>query len=61
MEKYRNYNIQYNPKPGPTNLVYDFEHEGYDGAIDSNDNRCGCGISVEDCKSQIDEIEDNDE
>lgn len=37
---------------------YEFVHDDYDGAPDANDNRCGYGQTIENCKDQIDEIED---
>lgn len=33
---------------------YEFVHDDYDGADDSNDGRCGYGKSVEECKHEID-------
>ena len=56
-EQYRGYRISYAPKPVPFGY-YEFVHPDYDGAPDSKDRRCGLGNSVEDCKAQIDEIED---
>jgi hypothetical protein len=59
--EYRGYRIYRDPKPVPPHIAGDwsFVHEDYDGAPDSNDNRCGFAQSVADAKSQIDEqIED---
>ena len=52
--KYKNYVITYNPKPVPCRQFdYDFVHEDFDGAPDSEDIRCGTGESVVDCKDLI--------
>jgi len=37
-------------------MTFEFQHEGYDGAPDSNDNRAGHGTSIPDCVDQIDFI-----
>lgn len=58
--QYRSYTITYDPPPGPTDQVYSFSHEDFDGAPDSSDNRCGRGSSIRDCEEQIDELEDGD-
>lgn len=56
--KYLNYNIEYNTKSIPTrSFDWDFWADGYDGAPDSGDIRCGTGSSIEDCIEQIEEIE----
>ena len=54
---YRDYKIYFDPKPVPPRIAgsWSYVHEGYDGAPDSGDHRCGDGDSVEDCKVQIDE------
>lgn len=41
------------------NLPYEYVHDDYDGAEDAGDSRCGYGVSIEDCKSQIDDHENN--
>lgn len=59
--EYRGYRIYWNPKPIPESMVgyWSFVADGYDGAEDSDDGRCGDAHSVEDAKRQIDEqIED---
>ncbi len=57
MIEYKNYKISYNPKPIPTSVFdWDWQADGFDGAIDSQDDRAGTGSSVDDCKRQIDEL-----
>lgn len=57
---YKDYHILYNPKPIPDfRFDYDFWHDGYDGAIDSKDIRSGTGASIEECKNNIDEIQES--
>lgn len=54
MITYKDWNIEYNPKPIPPScgVDYDFWHPDYDDI-----NRLfGCGASIEDCKNQIDGI-----
>jgi len=54
--EYRGYKITYWAKPIPDRKYdYDFVHDDYDGAEDSNDNRCGSGESITDCARKIDE------
>lgn len=49
---YRNYNIPFVCPPiGCRDMDYHFHHEDFD----LDDDRCGSGPSVEDCKKQIDE------
>lgn len=43
---------------GAAPLPFTFAHDDFDGAPDANDNRCGQGKSVQDCKAQIDDHED---
>lgn len=58
--KYKNYTISYWAKPIPDRSHdYDFMHDDFDGADDANDTRCGCGSSIDDCKRQIDEMEED--
>lgn len=58
--RYRDYTIEHDPPPIPTrNCDYQFWHDDYDGAEDSNDRRCGYAASVEDCKAEIDWLEDD--
>ena len=53
--KYFDYTISYKPKPIPTHKFdYDFVHDDYDGAADSNDDRFGNAASIEDAIEQID-------
>lgn len=43
----------------PFNLgKYCYVHDDYDGAEDANDNRCGFAPTIEACKAEIDERED---
>lgn len=54
-EEYRNYTIWYDPPPIPLRKFdWHFTHVDYD----LGDPRHGDGPSVEDCKAQIDELED---
>lgn len=56
--KYKNYRIVYDPPPIPTRIFdWQFYHRDFDGAPDADDIRCGTGATYEDCKNQIDEIE----
>lgn len=53
--QYRGYVIYYDPKPGSTPngfIDWTFHHDDYDGP---GDDRVGWGVSVADCKAQIDE------
>lgn len=54
---HRGYWIAFNPKPVPASLGVDWDwwHDDYDGAPDSNDDRCGCAASLEDAKAAIDD------
>ena len=57
--RYKGYSILYDPPPIPLrNMGWQFYHDDYDGAPDSNDGRSGSGASIADCKEQIDEMED---
>lgn len=54
---YRGYQITYDPPPiGSRACDWQFSADGYDGAVDSKDNRCGSGPTIENCIEQIDEI-----
>lgn len=56
--EYRDYVIEYDPPPiGIRSCDWQFSADGYDGSPDSGDIRCGTGPTLEDCKRQIDEIE----
>ena len=56
--RYKDYIISYDPKPIPPRCFdWDFGHDDYDGAPDGNDYRCGNGDSIEHCKQQIDDME----
>ena len=57
---YRGYRIYTGPYP-EWGAAYEFVSDNYDGAEDANDNRAGHEASLEDCKSRIDEIEDERE
>ena len=48
---YRNFEITYSRNMGKED--WEFAHVDYDGPPDD---RCGTGISIADCESQIDEI-----
>ncbi len=52
---YRDYRIYFSSSPIAN---YAFVHDDYDGAPDANDNRGGWGNSIEDCKAQIDDMEE---
>ena len=55
--RYKDYFIFHNPKPIPIRDVdWDWVHIDYDGP---EDDRCGVGASVMDCKNEIDMLEDN--
>lgn len=57
--RYRNYDITYDPKPIPDRSCdYNFCADGYDGAPDSGDRRCGTAPSIEAAKVAIDELEE---
>lgn len=50
---YRGWNISYGgPWPEPAVM---FAHDGYDGAEDAHDDRCGTADTVEEAKESIDE------
>ena len=56
---YRNYKIEYNPKPIPDrSFDWDYVHEDYDGAPDGGDDRCGAVASFEAAILAINELED---
>ena len=60
--KYKNYTISHDPKPIPLrSFDWDFSHDDYDGAPDGNDIRCGNGANIEDCKQQIDDMENEND
>lgn len=53
---YRGYKIHY----GSTVFAaWVFAHDSYDGAPDAGDNRCGYADTVQECREQINEIEDS--
>jgi len=59
MNKYRGYTISFDPKSiGSRAFDWDYAHEDFDGALYSGDDRCGSAGSLEECKEQIDEIEE---
>lgn len=47
------------PIPTWRQFAWSFVHPDFDGADDSRDPRCGHAASPEDCKSEIDWIEDD--
>ena len=54
---YRGYFIEFNPKPIPfRGADWDWWADGYDGAPDSHDRRCGTAASENACKQEIDEL-----
>jgi hypothetical protein len=55
---HRGYWIRFNPKPVPASMGVDWDwwHDDFDGAPDSNDRRCGCSASLEASKADIDEM-----
>lgn len=55
--RYGEWHITHSVKPIPWRCFdYEFYHDGFDGAPDSGDTRCGSGMSVQDCLNQIDQI-----
>lgn len=59
MEAPKGWSIHYKPKPIlERDFDWDYVHEDYDGAPDSNDNRCGNAESFEACCEKIAEFED---
>ena len=55
---YRGFEIYRNPQAMAPGAEWQFTHKDYDGAPDANDDRCGHGSSIDDCKDQIDEMSD---
>lgn len=56
MEKYKGYEIEYDPKPIPNRSAdYTFTHEDYDGV---DDLRIGYAESIKGAKADIDMIEE---
>lgn len=54
--RYRGWRITYDPPPIPVrHFDWQFQHEGYDGAPDSNDIRYGAAATLEEAKQEIDE------
>jgi len=54
--RYRDYVIEWNPKPIPTRKHdWDFVHDDYDGP---GDRRCGTAASIVAAKVEIDNLED---
>lgn len=52
---YRNYHIRYDPPPVPSRAFdWSWHHDDYDGAPDSNDNRCGHSRTLNEAKAAID-------
>lgn len=59
--RYRGYTIYYDPPPIPIrDYDWHYEHDDYDGAEDAHDPRGGSTASVEDCKREIDNLEELD-
>jgi len=56
--QYRGYNIRHNPPPANLPQAnWQFEADDYDGP---GDGRIGFGPTLDDCKQQIDEMEDDE-
>ena len=56
-ESYRGYQITHDPPPiGSRAFDWQFSADGYDGAPDSGDIRCGSGPTREDCERQIEDL-----
>lgn len=57
-EKYRGYNIEYNPPPIPVSCFdFQFWNEDYDGTPDSGDRRYGTAETLAEAMLEIDRIE----
>ena len=57
--EYKNYKIVYSQKPIGTRLYdWGYFHNDYDGAPDWEDRRSGFNSSLEACKVEIDELEE---
>ena len=60
MITYRNYTIYYDPPPIPLRTMdWHFVHRDFDGAEDAGDNRCGSAPSEQECRDEIDALEDD--
>ena len=58
---YGDWRIQYAPKPIPDfSRDWDYWHDDYDGAEDSNDDRAGSAASPDACIEEIEEIMSDD-
>ena len=57
MSNYKNCNIRYDPQPHP-GVKFTWSHEDFDGP---EDDRCGYGISLDDCMTQIDNFDFEDD
>ena len=56
---YGDWHIHYDPPPIPSrDCDWHFYHDDFDGAEDGGDNRYGHARSLEECKQEIDRIED---
>jgi hypothetical protein len=53
--RYGKYRIYYDPKPIPMPVHWSFVHDDYDG---EGDPRGGVGRDADDCKAQIDAIDE---
>lgn len=53
-ETYREFHIFPSSVSYMRSTDWSYSHDDYDGADDSNDNRCGHGASIEECKREID-------
>lgn len=61
--EYRNYHIYFNTYIGPgcDTVAYCFAHNDYDGAPDAHDHRNGACATIDECKAEIDYLEDEKE
>lgn len=55
--RYGDWHIYYSRTPIPWK-DYHFHHDGYDGAPDSDDHRCGDAASLQDCIECIHDLEE---
>ncbi len=57
MIEYRGFFIQHDPKPIPTRAFdWDWWADGYDGAPDSHDPRCGAAATEQAARDEIDDL-----
>lgn len=56
---YKGYRIYLSDLYETHGFQYDYVHDGYDGAPDAGDSRCGVAHTIEQAKLEIDDREDN--